>query len=161
VLRIGRETGGRREEITALNGLASALQALGHFEESRRVYEQGIAGAIELGQGQGAINAIKFGLGDVMVWQGDLEGGARTYSAALSTAQEIGDREGTAIGFFSLAQVHWLQGKFAEARDSAAQAEQIYRQLREAEPLACAQLLQADSDALRGVHRAPPAGCAT
>jgi len=157
VLRIGRETGGRREEINALNGLASAFQALGRFEESRRIYEQGIASAIELGQDKGAINAIKFGLGDVMVWQGDLEGGARTYSVALSTAQELGDREGTAIGFFSLAQVRWLQGKFAEARDSAAQAEQIYRQLGEAEPLACVQLLQADSDTLRGVHRPPPA----
>jgi DNA-binding winged helix-turn-helix (wHTH) protein/TolB-like protein/Tfp pilus assembly protein PilF len=162
VLRIGRDTGGRREEINALNGLASAFQMLGRFDESRRTYEQGISVAVELGQGKGAINALNFGLGDVLVWEGDLDRGAKTYSSALSTAQELGDREGTAIGFYSLAQVRWLQGRFAEASDAAGKAEAIYRQLGVAAALEGVQLLQSDSDLLRGVaHLAPARAPAT
>ena len=129
---LGAEAAGkasdRRERAACLHSAGIANQKRGDYREAKRLYQETLAIAEELGDRSG-IAASKHQLGMIAQDTGDYQEARRLYQESLAIAEELGDRSGIARSKGQLGTIAQLSGDCQEARrlyqESLAIAEEL------------------------------------
>jgi TolB-like protein/tetratricopeptide (TPR) repeat protein len=146
--RICTELGDRACVAASLRIEANSVAALGDLSTARRLYEEVLETANEIGNSLEKLNALN-GLGYTSKMQGDLRTAEKEYRAALETAAELGSTKTSSIEL-DLAEVLASRGRIADAQALITHALEIARAAGEKEGIAAGLAAWAQTLALKG-----------
>jgi tetratricopeptide (TPR) repeat protein len=111
----GESLAERQARLQVALKMARLHESLGDYNQARRLYEESLHIAEELGDRAGVARVLH-NLGVLAQQQGDYGRAWQFYEESLRIAEELGDRAGVAQTLHGLGNLAYLQGDYGQAR---------------------------------------------
>ena len=111
----GESLAERQARLQVALKMARLHESLGDYSQARRLYEESLHIAEELGDRAGVARVLH-NLGVLAQQQGDYGQARHLYQESLRIAEELGDRAGVATTLHGLGNLAYLQGDHGQAR---------------------------------------------